>query len=151
MKTIKVMIALLALTGCTGVITGCTTLIPAPEAQISAAKSPPHSDRAKLIVFRIKAFKAGGAKTPVFIDGRLLGYNRSGTFIVSEVSAGNHTISTGVSRIDFAAQAGQTYYFRQSPKLAWISEEADLSTVEIASPADGAAHISGAQQAAAMF
>jgi hypothetical protein len=133
------------------ILSGCAVTIPAPEEQRSAAQQPPRSGTAKLIVFRIKAFKAGGAKTPVFVDGRLLGYNRSGTFIVCELPLGNHAISTGISRVNFVARAGQTYYCRQSPNLGWTSEEANLSTVEMTSTADGLAHIAGAEQGASMF
>lgn len=90
-------------------------------------------------------------KAPIFVDGRVLGYNRSGTFIVTELPIGKHTISTGVSRVDFDAREGQTYYFRQLPRMTWTGQEGDITTVEVTSDADGLAHIAGAEQAAAMF
>jgi hypothetical protein len=142
------------LVGVIVILTSCVETIPAPAEQRSAVRQAPHPGAAKLVVFRINAFKSGSIKTPVFVDGRLLGYNISGTFIVTELSVGSHVISTGVSRVTFTASEGQTYYFRQSPRLPWMfggTQEANSSYIEAASAVEGSTYIAEGKQAAAMF
>jgi hypothetical protein len=91
---------------------------PSPASQRVLASGPPHPGKAKIFVYRPSRFLAGGLVHPVYIDGRLLGSNASGTFLVTEIDPGHHIVTAGHDQHDLNAQAGQTYYYEQTVWMA---------------------------------
>jgi hypothetical protein len=101
------------LAACAGQQTGPTF------ASFAQAAGPPKAGDARIVVMRReKGFVGIGDRgVPVKLDDRPLGDLMTGTFVSLDVPAGPHQLSSelwdlpGVSRHDFNAAAGRTYYF----------------------------------------
>ncbi len=85
---------------------------------ISQNIGPPKSGNARIVVMREKAY-AGLVDHgwPVALDGQSMGELKTGTYLYLDRPAGPHQLSVdewgfpGVTRHDFAAASGRTYFF----------------------------------------
>jgi hypothetical protein len=92
----------------------CSGLQNASPGQARLASGPPHSGNARVFVYQPSRFLFTGAIHGVYIDGRLLGSNASGTFLVTELDPGHHAVTVGADQHELAAAAGRTYYYKQT-------------------------------------
>jgi Protein of unknown function (DUF2846) len=112
-------------------LAGCQTATLQSTADDSAAKrfsTPP--GQATIYIYRPSALAGGARVEPVFIDGRMLGQNGSGTFLMIHVGAGHHTVATTAHSLTLDADVGKAYFIRQthsawgpSSSLARVTEE----------------------------
>jgi hypothetical protein len=86
----------------------------------------------------------------VFIDGRLLGSNASGTFLVTEVDPGHHIVAAGYDQHDLDAQAGQSYYYNQTVWMA-MYDASTATGLEEVSASEGRRGVSKCKQASTNF
>jgi hypothetical protein len=100
-----------------------------------------HAGMARIVVVRHEPRSYGmrGSNFPVKLDGQPLGELSPGTFAYLDCPAGSHQLSAdfpgypGVTRRDFTAAPGRTYYFRAS-----LNEKVDgITAVTIISPIGG--------------
>lgn len=95
-------------------LTSCVSAQDAPPSQRALASGPAHPGKAKIFVYRPSRFLSGAVAFPVFVDGRMLGSNASGTFLVTEIEGGRHTITAGQHQHELNAQPGESYYYNQT-------------------------------------
>jgi hypothetical protein len=109
------------------VLAGCVTQSGPPLASLATVGGPP-KDMARIVVVRQEPHSFGprNRNFPVKLDGEPLGELSAGTFAYLDRPAGSHQLSAdlwgwpGVTRRDFTAAPGRTYYFRAS-----LNEKAD--------------------------
>jgi Protein of unknown function (DUF2846) len=106
-----------------------------------ALGGPPKGMARIVVVRQEKGYKLmlGDRSFPVKLDGEPLGELATGTFAYLDRPEGSHQLSAefwdspGVTRRDFAAVSGRTYYFRAS-----LNEKVnDLRGVSMISPLGG--------------
>jgi hypothetical protein len=121
---------------------GCLTASgPSLSTMATATAGGPPKGMARIVVLRGEqsSFVMRGGGFPIKLDGEPLGEVAVGTFAYLDRPAGAHQISAeiwgypGVTRHDFTAIAGRTYYFRAS-----LNEKAnDVAAVTMISPIGG--------------
>ena len=123
------------------VLAGCATQSGPPLSSLATVGGPPKGMARIVVVRQEKGFKfaLGDRAFPVKLDGESLGELATGTFAYLDRPAGSHQLSAefwdwpGVTRRDFAAVAGRTYYFRAS-----LNEKVnDIRAVTMISPVGG--------------
>lgn len=108
-------------------LSGCLTQSGPPLSALATAGGPPKG-MARVVVMRQEPHSFGprNRNFPVKLDGEPLGELSAGTFAYLDCPAGSHRLSAdlwgwpGVTRRDFTAAPGRTYYFRAS-----LHEKAD--------------------------
>jgi hypothetical protein len=88
-------------------------------ASLAQTVGPPKAGNARVVVMRTEKgfFGYGDRGVPVKLDEQPLGDLMTGTFVSLDVPAGRHQVTSslwdlpGVSRLDFNAVAGRTYFF----------------------------------------
>ncbi len=119
---------------------GCLTQSGPPLSALATVGGPPKG-MARIVVVRGEqaspVMRYGGF--PIRLDGEPLGEVEVGTFAYLDRPAGAHQLSAeiwgspGVTRLDFTAASGRTYYFRAS-----LSDKAnDVAAVTMISPIGG--------------
>ena len=128
----------------------CVSVPDASPRDRALASNPPATGKAKIFIYRPSRFLAGGVTHRVFIDGRLLGTNASGTFLVGEIDSGRHTLSTGTDQHELNAQAGATYYYEQ---YVWfgMGEPSNATALTQVSASEGRKGVAGCKQAVSNF
>ena len=130
-------------------MTGCQTATPTLQTasdDAAAKRFTTKGDGAKIYVYRLSGLAGGARIEPVFIDGRMLGQNGSGTFLVADVSPGHHTVATTASSISVDAKAGGTCFVRQKH-----SAGGPTSSVEPVTAAEGKQGVASCKRAAALY
>jgi hypothetical protein len=122
-------------------LAGCLTAQSnAPLSSLATVGGPPKG-MVRIVVVRGEQASPVGALAgfPIKLDGEPLGELAIGTFAYLDRPAGAHQLSSeiwgnpGVTRIDFKAAAGRTYYFRAS-----LSQKAnEVAVVGMISPIGG--------------
>lgn len=122
------------------VLTGCATQSGPPLSSLATLGAPPAGMARIVVVRREKGyFGIGDRAFPVKLDGEPLGELMTGSFAYLDRPAGSHQLSAefwdspGVTRVDFTAAQGRTYFFGAS-----LNEKAkDLQVVSMISPVGG--------------
>lgn len=131
---------LAAAIGVAAALGGCFARSGPPLSELATASGPPKG-MARIVVVREEQssviMRNGGF--PIKLDGEPLGEVEVNTYAVVDRPAGAHQISAeiwgspGVTRLDFQAAPGRTYYFRAS-----LSDKAnDVAAVTMISPLGG--------------
>ena len=131
-------------------LTSCVSVQNASPSQRGLASGPPGPGKVKIFVYRPTRFLSGGLVHRVFIDGRLLGSNASGTFLVAEVDPGHHIVTAGYDQHDLDAQAGQSHYYNQTVWMA-MYDPSTATGLEEVSASEGRRGVSKCKQAANAF
>jgi hypothetical protein len=122
-------------------LTGCATQSGPPLSSLATMAGPPKGVARVVVVRTEKGYKLaiGDRAFPVKLDGGPLGELATGSFAYLDCPAGPHQLSAefwdtpGVTRRDFTAVSGRTYYFRVS-----LNEKVnDLRVVSMISPIGG--------------
>jgi Protein of unknown function (DUF2846) len=103
----------------TATLMGCATTPSGPPIASLATIAPPPAGKARIVVMRPEnGFTGWGDRAlPIKIDGEPMGELMTGAYATAERPPGRHQISgefwdhPGVSRLDFNAASGRTYYF----------------------------------------
>jgi Protein of unknown function (DUF2846) len=128
-------------------LSGCQTATLQSTSDDAASKSfATEGGKAKIYVCRLSGLAGGARVEPVFIDGRMLGQNGSGTFLVADVSPGHHTVATTASSVVVDTMAGATCFVRQKHS-AW----GPTSSVEQVTQAEGKQGVASCKRAAALY
>jgi hypothetical protein len=127
--------------GLAAVLLGCVTQSGPPPSSLATLGASPKG-MARIVVVRPEKGFFGwqrDAAVPVKLDGEPLGELMTGTFAYLDRPAGPHQLSTdlwgwpGVTRHDFTALPGRTYFFRAS-----VNEKfKDVQVVSMISPLGG--------------
>src|SRR5712691_8344669 len=127
--------------GLAAVLLGCATQSGPPLSSLATLGGPPKGMARIVVVRREKGFFGWqrDAAVPVKLDGEPLGELMTSTFAYLDRPAGPHQLSTelwgwpGVTRHDFTALPGRTYFFRAS-----VNEKfKDVQVVSMISPLGG--------------
>ncbi|HLH91706.1 MAG TPA: DUF2846 domain-containing protein [Xanthobacteraceae bacterium] len=119
---------------------GCATDSGTPISSLATVGGL-HAGMARIVVVRQEPRSYGmrNGNFPVKLDGQPLGELSPGTFAYADCPAGSHQLSAdfagypGVTRRDFTAAPGRTYYFRAS-----LNEKVDnITAVTMISPLGG--------------
>jgi hypothetical protein len=122
------------------VLLGCVTQSGPPLSSLATVGGPPKG-MARIVVVRQEqaSFVMRNGAFPIKLDGEPLGEVAVGTFAYLDRPAGSHQLSAeiwgypGVTRYDFSAVSGRTYFFRAS-----LNEKAnDVAGVSMISPIGG--------------
>ncbi len=132
------------------VLCSCVSVQDASPAQRQMAVGQPSAGKAKIFVYRPSRFLAAALVHNVFVDGRLLGTNASGYFLVAELEPGNHIVTAGTDQHGLIAKPGHIYYFDQTVRLA-AYDPSTATGLEEVSESVGRAGVAECKQAAANF
>lgn len=123
----------------------------APERQSAeAAAFRAQSGKAAIYVYRRSGFVGGAVAHPVYLDGRILGNNGPGTFLLANVSPGSHVVSAGVTQVELTARPGKVYFVRQTADMT-MSGTMHTSSVRLVSPEEGRQGVRECKEAASNF
>jgi Protein of unknown function (DUF2846) len=119
---------------------GCLTESGPPLSSLATVSGPPKG-MARIVVVRQTqtSFVLRNTSFPIKLDGEPLGELTTSTFAYLDRPGGSHQLSAeiwgnpGVTRRDFTAVAGRTYYFRASPN----EKMNDVAVVSMLSPVGG--------------
>jgi hypothetical protein len=123
------------------VLTGCATQSGPPLSSLATVGGPPKGMARIVVVRPEKGYKFGWGDRafPVKLDGEPLGELMTGSFAYLDRPGGSHQLSAefwdtpGVTRRDFTAVSGRTYYFKAS-----LNEKVDdIRVVSMISPVGG--------------
>lgn len=121
------------------VLAGCASVPMASQQEDAAAKtfSTPAEAKAAIYVYRDSNFGAS-LKKLVTLDGKPLFQSAPHTYYYEQISPGKHTLATesefGDNSLEFTADAGKMYFFRNYIKMGVFVGGANLEEV---SDADG--------------
>ena len=131
-------------------LTSCVGVQNAPSTHHALVSRPPDPGKAKIFVYRPSRFLSGGVAFPVFVDGRMLGSNASGTFLVTEIEGGHHTVTAGQHQHALNAQPGESYYYNQTVAWKWV-DPSTATDLEKVSESEGRHGVSQCKQAPNAF
>ncbi|PYJ68683.1 MAG: hypothetical protein DME75_12525 [Verrucomicrobia bacterium] len=128
----------------------CASVPEASHRDRALASNPPTTGKAKIFVYRPGRLLAAGVTHRVFIDGRLLGTNASGTFLAGEIDPGRHALTAGTDQHELNALAGETYYYEQ---YVWfgMADPSNATALKQVSASEGRKGVAGCKQAATSF
>ncbi|HLP97811.1 MAG TPA: DUF2846 domain-containing protein [Sideroxyarcus sp.] len=124
----------LAIVATLAILTGCASVPMAPKEQDAASKSfkTPSAKMAGVYIYRNSSF-GGAIKKAVKIDNVVIGETAKYTYFHKEVSPGAHVLATqsefGDNVLNFTAEEGKNYYFRQYMKLGAFVAGSGLEAV----------------------
>ncbi len=103
---------------CAFVLVGCfagcqTTTLQSGSSDASAKRFVAEAGKSKVYVYRLSGLAGAARVEAVFLDGRMIGQNGPGTFLVADLPPGRHTISTTASSITVDANVGTPCFVRQ--------------------------------------
>jgi hypothetical protein len=126
--------------GLAAVLLGCATQSGPPLSSLATLDGPPKGMARVVVVRREKGFFGWGDNAfRVKLDDQPLGELMTGSFAYLDRPAGPHQLSVdvfgwpGVTRNDFTAAPGRTYFFRASAN----DKAKDLQGVSVISPLGG--------------
>lgn len=123
----------------------------APEQQSAeAANFRTQPGKAAIYVYRRSGVIGSGVAHPAFLDGRILGNNGPGTFLLANVSPGSHIVSAGVTQVELTAEPGEVYFVRQTADLT-ISGTGHTPSVRRVSSEEGKQGVKECKEAASNF
>jgi Protein of unknown function (DUF2846) len=105
--------------------------------------------KAMIYIYRQRSLVGGGDAYAVYLDGRLLGNNGPGTFLIGTVSPGPHVVSAGVSQTMLTATPGGIYFVRQTGYVGMSGT--NNTTVRLVSSEEGKQGVRECKQAASYF
>ena len=100
-----------------------------------------------IYIYRQQGAAGGRDACPVYLDGRLLGYNSPGTFLIATVSPGPRVVSAGVSQVMVTATAGGVYFVRARVAI----NAASITSLRLVSSEEGKQGIKQCKQTASNF
>jgi hypothetical protein len=113
--------------------TGCASVQMASTEMDTAAKGyAVKPGKANIYVYRNEMMGAA-IKMPVALDGKLVGDTGAKTFLLLEVSPGNHTIISKTendSAVTLNAVEGRNYFVWQEVKMGLMSARSNLQLVD---------------------
>jgi len=121
------------------VLTGCASVPMAPKSQDAASKSfkAPSEKMSGVYIYRNSSF-GSAIKKAVKIDEKVIGETAKYTYFHKEILPGAHMLATqsefGDNVLNFTAEEGKNYYFRQYIKMGVL---VGGSALEAVSEADG--------------
>jgi hypothetical protein len=119
-------------------LAGCMTTASGPSVASLASISAPPAGKARIVVMRPEDGFTGCA-VPVKIDGQPMGELLTGAYASVDRAPGRHQVAAefwDVSRRDFSAAAGRTYYFAVKVKRKHMAAVfADLASYATAAAA----------------
>jgi len=125
----------------------CATAPVASEQQnASALEFRAEPGKAMIYIYRQRSPVGGDETYAVYLDGRLLGNNGPGTFLIATVSPGPHVISAGVSQTLVTTTPGAIYFVRQTGYVGM--SPTNNTTVRLVSLEEGKQGVRGCKQAA---
>ena len=94
------------------VIQACSSVpMTSPQEQAVALQFQASHDKGVLYVYRVDQFQGGGVIYPIFVNGKIIGSMKSGTFLRTEVTPGQVQVisltSTSQSVVPLSIQAGE--------------------------------------------
>jgi hypothetical protein len=120
-------------------LVGCATQSGPPLSSLATLGGPPRGMARIVVARREKGYFGIDHAFPVKLDGEPLGELMTGTFAYLDRPAGPHQLSSelwgspGVTRHDFTAVSGRTYFFGAS-----VNEKAkDIQVISVISPLGG--------------
>lgn len=123
---------LLAVCVSASLFAGCATVPTYSDGESTVTKefkTPVDKNMAGLYVYRDE-FYAASIKKDLYIDGICLGESAMGVFFYKEITPGKHTLSTesefSDNSVEFKAEAGNNYYFKQYMKFGLFVGGANL-------------------------
>jgi hypothetical protein len=125
--------------GLAAVLLGCATQSGPPLSSLATLGAPPKGIARIVVVRPEKGYFGIDHAFPVKLDGEPLGELMTGTFAYLDRPAGPHQLSAeiwgspGVTRHDFTAVPGRTYFFRASAN----EKVKDIQVVSMISPLGG--------------
>ena len=129
-STLSLALALLAaapLSGCASVPRA------APSLDVEAKSFTPSPGKARLYVVRPSSIMGAAVALHVVVDGRELGSTSRGTYLMTEVAPGEHTVGSKTmensDQEKLTAEAGRSYFFVIKPKMGFISARVGMSAV----------------------
>jgi hypothetical protein len=132
-------------------LVSCATVAMAPEQQSAeAANFRAPSGKTAIYIYRRSGVVGSAVAHPVYLDGRILGNNGPGTFLLANVSPGSHIVSAGVTQVELTAAPGEVYFVRQTADLT-MSGTGHTSSVRLVSPEEGKQGVKECKEAAANF
>jgi Protein of unknown function (DUF2846) len=132
-------------------LVSCATVAMAPERQSAeAANFRAQPGKAAIYVYRRAGFVGGGVAHPVYLDGRILGNNGPGTFLLASVSPGSHIVSAGVTQVELTVAPGEVYFVRQTADMT-MSGTMHTSSVRRVSSEEGKQGVGECKEAASNF
>ena len=136
-----------------GPLAGCAS-VPraAPSLDVEAKSFTPSAGKARLYVVRPSSMVGAAVALHVVVDGRELGSTSRGTYLMTEVEPGEHTIGAktmeNADQEKLAAEAGRSYFFVIRPKMGFFSARVGLTAV---SDEDGRKEVEKASRAESAF
>jgi hypothetical protein len=115
-------------------LSGCASVPKAaPALDVEAKSFTPSPGKARLYVVRPSSMVGSAVALHVVVDGRELGSTSRGTYLMTEVEPGEHTIGSKTmensDQEKVAADAGHSYFFVIKPKMGFISARVGMTAV----------------------
>jgi hypothetical protein len=135
------------------VIAGCASVPKtAPELDVAAKSFTPSEGKARIYIVRPNMLKGAAITLHAMLDGKELGSVSRGTYLMTEVDPGPHTIGSktleNADQDTLTAVAGQSYFFIIKPRMGLLVARVGLDPV---SEAEGRAEVNKAKRAASAF
>ena len=112
---------------------GCASVpMASPERDAAAKTFTVKPDKANIYVYRNEMLGAA-IKMPLVLNGKLVADISAGTYLLLEVSPGDHTIVSKTendSTLTLTAAAGRNYFIWQEAKMGLFSPRSELQLVD---------------------
>ncbi len=129
-------------------VTGCASVpMASPEKDSQAKTFSVKPDKSNIYIFRNESMGAA-IKMPVALDGRLVGDTAAKTFLLLEVSPGQHTLVSKTendSTLELVTQPSKNYFVWQEVKMGAFAARSLLQLVDEATGKAGVAECSLAE------
>ena len=124
----------------------------APEADLAAKSFTPTPGKSRIYVVRPKAFKGAAVTLNAILDGKELGRVSNGTYLMTEVDPGTHTIGSRTLETTLGdsvvTEANRSYFFIIKPRMGVIAARVGL---EATTAAEGRAEVMNATRVESAF
>lgn len=135
------------------VASGCASVPKAaPEADLAAKSFTPTAGKSRIYVVRPKAMKGAAIKLNAILDGKELGTVSNGTYLMTEIEPGVHTIGSKTLENTLAdsvvTEANRSYFFIIKPRWGVLVARVGL---EPTTEAEGRAEVMKATRAQSAF
>lgn len=137
----------------TGSLSGCASVPKAaPALDVQAKSFTPSSGKARLYVVRPSSLLGSAVALHVVLDGREFGSTSRGTYLMTEVDPGEHTIGSKTlensAHEKVTAEAGRSYFYVIKPAMGLLVARVSLLAV---SDAEGRKEVEKATRAQSAF
>ncbi len=137
---IKTATALMALVVATVAVNGCASVpLATPDQDLRARSAQPLPGTALVYIYRNESF-GSAVRMGVLVDGVYLGDSAAKTYLITQVSAGPHTIVSKAENdatLPILAQPGQRYFVWQEVKMGAFSARSELHLMSDAEGSTG--------------